>query len=249
MSQQAPQWRPRYHHVTQLRHNPNTGGTDGREDCFEAACARYLRETYGGTLPAADVDLIDEISLAARGLPDSPYNQATTVPECERAFIHFGTRHIWTQSYPAALASRYSICLVDGTALQPRRYPPSWFGDPGQPNHFVLWLPYWDGADNWFDDPLVQDADCRYSLESAAAAFAGAYLLPDQRGVIEPLQRVTQACSLKVNPNHTCAALARLAAGEQVLELGIAPNGWPRVSAGRYTGFVPPQMLAPAVAA
>jgi hypothetical protein len=243
-------WQPRHGHVTQLRYDPLTGGIDGRDDCFEAAYARYRFET---ALPAGvqipDDTLIDQVALIARGVPDVPTNADTTLPECERVFQHYGTRYLWTTSFDAALASRYAICLVDGTLLQPAQYPAAWFGSAaGRANHFILWLPNYQGAYNLFDDPLVQDADTHYTLDSLRAAWSGGYLVADELGVIEPEQIITSNCALKLNPNHTCKALVRLTAGQRVLELARS-NGWGRVHADAATGWVPLGNMRPAVAA
>jgi hypothetical protein len=109
-------------------------------------------------------------------------------------------------------------------------------------------LPYWRGSEAWFNDPLVQDHDCQYGLDSVRAAWSGAYLVADELGVIEPEQVIISNCALKLNPNHTCKALARLTAGQRVLQLAQA-NGWGRVHAGAATGWVPLGNMRPAVAA
>jgi hypothetical protein len=235
-------WSPRHAHVTQMRRNPD-GTITGRNDCFEAAYARYLFETLApARCPAGDSTLIDEVAQIARGVPDTPWNDPTTLPECERAFAHYRTPFQWTASFQAARAAAFGICLVDGTALRPAQYPANWFSDPGEANHFVLWLPYWQGCDGWFDDPLVMDGDCRYDLASVQSAFTGAYLLPALAVAVDPTRLVLRRCALKVQPNHTCAALSMLDRSQRVIELAHS-GGWTRVNAGAHTGYVPSELL------
>ena len=152
----------------------------------------------------------------------------------------------WTTSYGDALAAPWAICLVDGRVLAPRLYPPEWFSpDPG-PNHFILWLPYWQGSADWFDDPLAYangQQDCRYGLGSVAAAFSGAYLLPESgHGELLPeYLRVIVGCALKLMPNHECIALARLRPGDGLRALEGRIGEWRQVrtATGLESGTVP----------
>ena len=145
----------------------------------------------------------------------------------EQAFAHFGISAIWTDTLFRAEVAAWSICLVEAQLLQPARYPAGWLPAADAPNHFILWLPCLEGQTNWFDDPLVQDADCQYDLGSVASAFAGAYILPEPG----PRTRFVRVpCALKVNPNHTCKALAMLRGGELASWLD-AGGGWSKITA------------------
>lgn len=241
-------WIPRYRHVTQL--HPGPGGTlSGWNDCWEACLARYLRERDPAAYQGDDWALIDAISRVARGRPDSPDNPDTTLPDAERSMAAFDVAFTWTAGYQDALQAPWSICLVDGSLLWPAQYPADWFGRaaPGG-NHFILWLPYWQDSAAWFNDPLCfanGQHDCQYDLGSVAQAFQGAYLLPStgsgERSPVPML--VTARCGLKAQPNHTCVALAQLAAGARVAALA-AVGGWQRVrTAAGMSGWVPRDRL------
>ena len=228
-------WTPRHGHVSQLR--PGPGGTlSGWNDCWEACLARYLRERDSTVCAGDDWALIDDISRVARGRPDRPDNAETTLADAARSLAVYGVDATWTAGYQDALQSPWSICLVDGRLLRPAQYPPDWFGCSGPGgNHFVLWLPFWQGSADWFDDPLCYangQRDCQYGLESVAAAFQGAYLLPGTGSgeVVAPTpMRVAASCALKVQPNHTCVALIQLATGTRVEAFQGGTAGWRRV--------------------
>jgi hypothetical protein len=238
-------WAPRYRHVSQLHPGPD-GALSGWNDCWEACLARYLRERDPRVIDGDDWALIDALSRAARGTPDAPDNPETTLDEAAASLRAYGVAARWTASYQEALQAPWAICLVDGTALQPAQYPADWFGDaaPGA-NHFILWLPFWQGSADWFNDPLAYangQQDCRYDLGSMAAAFYGAYLLPGT-GHGEGLPAhlwVTARCALKVLPNHTCAALAYLSAGTVVVAQAGRQGEWQRVRLPNgMSGWVP----------
>jgi len=242
-------WKPRYGHVSQL--HPGPGGTlSGWNDCWEASLARYLRERNPAVIAGDDWDLIDAVGRAARGIPDLPGNGDTTLGEAALSLTAFGISPRWTTSYQEALLSPWAICLVDGRVLTPAQYPPTWFGGgaPGG-NHFILWLPRWQGTADWFNDPLAyangQD-DCRYDPNSVLAAFSGAYLLPStgHGETMPPAFRVTDRCALKVLPNHLCLGLAVLPSGVSVTALDGAQDGWQRVKTEEgLSGWVPRNRL------
>lgn len=238
-------WNPQYTHISQL-HPGADGSLSGWNDCWEACLARYLRERDPRVIAGDDWALIDAVSRAARAAPDGPGNAETTLGEAARSLGAYGVAARWTESYQEALAAPWAICLVDGRALAPAQYPASWFGDEGPGgNHFVLWLPFWQGSADWFDDPLAYfngQGDCRYSLESVRAAFAGAYLLPDTgHGEAAPETLiVAQRCALKALPNHACIALVMLAAGARVRALAGVSGEWRQVRTGQgMSGWVP----------
>ncbi|HVA88612.1 MAG TPA: hypothetical protein VNL71_02105, partial [Chloroflexota bacterium] len=175
-------WTPRHHHISQLQVDPATGALTGRNDCLEAALARYVFEATKLTTPwTSDDAAINLVSLAARGAADTPNNPDTTLPEAAAALAHWGLPVDWTTDFQTALNAPWALCLVDGTGLAPAQYPANWFPSAGQANHFLLWLPKWQGSTNWFNDPLAfanGQQDCQYDLNSMAGAFYGAYLLP-----------------------------------------------------------------------
>ena len=238
-------WTPRHGHVSQLHPGPN-GTFSGWNDCWEACLARYLRERDPAVVAGDDWALIDAVCRAARGYDDSPNNADTTLGEAARSLHAYGIAPRWTTDYQETLQAPWVICLVDGTALAPAQYPADWFGvrSPGG-NHFILWLPFWQGSACWFNDPLAYangQQDCCYDLDSVAAAFYGAYLLPSTgNGEAAPAPLViTARCALKIQPNHTCIGLALLGAGTVVTALDGWNGGWQRVrTAGGLSGWVP----------
>jgi hypothetical protein len=238
-------WTPRYHHVSQLHAGPD-GSLSGWNDCWEACLARYLRERDPQVCGRDDWALLDAVSLAARGRHDAQDNAETTLDEAARSLRFYGIEARWTVGYQEALQAPWAICLVDGTALAPAQYPANWFdaSAPG-PNHFVLWLPFWQDSAAWFNDPLAYAngrQDCLYDLVSVVAAFSGAYLLPSTgHGEDVPAHlEVAARCALKVQPNHTCTALADLPAGTVVIVQAGTQGEWQRVRlANGMSGWVP----------
>lgn len=201
-------WKPISGHVSQLQPNPNTGGLDGREDCGPACLVRYLREV--GKLSPLDsvASQLNTIRELINGLPDSPNQGGTSDSDLERVSAHYGIQAHWSTDYAEAQAASFSIVLIDAPPT-PAQYPASWLG--GQ-NHWILWLPNWNGAADWFDDPLAYDngqQDCQYP--DIRGMFLGAIILPNLPDA--PAQQfgyVAQACSLKVQANHGCTALAHI---------------------------------------
>lgn len=244
-------WAPRHGHVSQLHAGPG-GVLSGWNDCWEACLARYLCERDHTLALLGDLALIDRVSRAARGAADAPDNADTSLGDAAASLRAFGLPVHWTASYQDALAAPWAICLVDGTLLAPPQYPAAWFGTPAPGgNHFILWLPFWQGSANWFDDPLAYgngQHDCLYASGSVAAAFYGAYLLPDTgNGEGSGANPTTGAhllvaarCALKLQPNHTCIAVATLAAGMAVTALSGIQDGWQRVrTADGIGGWLP----------
>lgn len=168
-------WEPEHAHVSQMHDGA------GWNDCWEGALARYLYEAG----IASDPDpfaVLTAISVAAGRGQDSPTSPPTTLDEAAQSLRHYNLPVTWTTAYQDAMAAGWSIVYLDGRQLRPAQYPTTFFEDTPGPNHFILWLPFWNGADNWFNDPLAWDngqQDCQYDLASVQAAFAGAYILPD----------------------------------------------------------------------
>lgn len=226
-------WTPRWRHVSQIHADGS-----GWNDCWEAALARYLRERDTPGIAGDGWTLINAISLAARGEPDTPDNLDTTLPECDQSLLDFDCAVNWTASYQAALSAPWAICLVDGRKLSPAQYPPSWFNAAPGANHFILWLPQLHGAANWFNDPLAYtngQKDCQYDLGSVARAFSGAYLLPSTgNGELSPRRVQARArCGLLTAPRHGSHAVTIVPAGGQALDL----DRWQADGAGTTWGY------------
>src|SRR5262249_30901939 len=119
-------WTPRYHHLSQLHPGPD-GALSGWNDCWEACLARYLPERASQVTAGDDWALIDAVSRAARGTPDTPDNAETSLDGAAASLRRYGLPVAWTASYQQALRTPWAICLVDGTALAPAQYPADWF--------------------------------------------------------------------------------------------------------------------------
>lgn len=197
-------WQPKSAHVSQLQTNPD-GSVTGRNDCFPASLLRYLREAGKMDMNQPILDQLAQVDEVVRGIPDSEDNPTTDIPEAEEALRHYGVGYRWTTSYLEALAMQTSIVLVNGILLQPAQYPASWFNGENYPDHFILWLPYWNGSTQWFNDPLAPaGADVQYSPASVSQAFAGAFLLDPLPDQVNNMVRVTftQNCALNSSPTH-----------------------------------------------
>lgn len=203
----------------------------GWDDCFPDALQGYLRNA--GKLSLSDDTLTQLATVAAvvRGTPDSPNNGPVDLPTADGALQHYGLPAKYTTSYQEMINSPWAICLVDGTKLQPANYPSSWFGDPGQANHFVLSLPAWKGNYNWFLDPLNPKRDyCQYDLLSVIAGFYGAYLLPStgngETGPQTWMNTRGAPFGLLAQPRHGSTALAIIpAGGSGLVEPGYTSDG------------------------
>lgn len=226
-------WVPKHGHVSQLQVDPASGALTGRNDCWEASLTRYLFEAGKVQANAKDALVINAVSLAARGTPDSPGNFDTNLPQASASLAHWNLPENWTNDYQAALNSPWAILLVDGTVLEAAQYPFSWFPGSGQGNHFILWLPKWQGAVNFFNDPLAFNngqKDCQYDLSSVARAFYGAYLLPSTgNGETAPQTWVNTRGApfgLLAQPRHGSTALAIVpAGGSGLVEPGYMNDG------------------------
>lgn len=242
-------WSPRWKHITQL-HPP---ALSGWADCWEASLARYLRERDPAVIVLDDWNLINQISLVARGVSDNPGNADTTLGEAEVSLAHYGVAGLWTTDFHAVLNAPWSICLVDGTQLAPAQYPASWFPESGQANHFILWMPNYLGSATWFNDPLAYDnnqQDCSYDLKSVAAAFYGAYLLPTTgHGETPPATwKALRGFGLLAQPRHGSLCLATVpSGGTGLVEAGTSDDGagtvWQRGQFRFYHGWFPKEYV------
>ena len=230
-------WTARSCFVSQLH-----GDGSGWNDCFEASLLRYLREV--GTVDVAG-DVATQLAAVAqlvRGVPDAPGNADTTLGEAEAALQHYGAWVSFVTDWSKVLASPFALCFVNGIELRPSQYPASWFDNANYDDHFILRLP--NGA---YNDPLVPSRqDVSYDEASVRGYFGGAYLLPWTGAKVaeQPRFNVVQACALKVDPNHVCSAVARLAAGAEVLGTGKRTPHWTEVQTPHLRGWLPTSNLA-----
>lgn len=239
-------WKPKSVHVEQLRRNPD-GSITGANDCWEACQVRAGRELGVFPLDGDPLTQIGEVAQVARGFPDNENNPPTNIPECEQALSHYKMNYRWTTSYQEALAMSSSIVLVNGMILSPSQYPASWFGGENYPDHFILWLPYYKGQPNWFNDPLASE-DCEYSLASVAQAFAGAFLLDPFPDAVNRSPRVQflQSAALNSRPTHDPklkTVLTRAPKGGTGIDWGkvkgLDGKVWMRVQFEAISGYVP----------
>jgi hypothetical protein len=239
-------WVPKSVHVSQLRRNPD-GSVTGANDCWEACQVRAGRELGIFDVNGDPLTQIAEVAQVARGFPDEESNPPTSMPECRQALAHYNMNYRWTTSYQEALAMDASIILVNGIVLRPPQYPAGWFGGENYPDHFVLWLPYYDGQANWFNDPLAED-DCTYTLSSVAQAFSGAFLLDPFPGDIPRAPRVEflQNAALNSRPTHDPklkTVLTRAPKGGTGINWGkvegLDGQMWERVQFEAISGYVP----------
>jgi hypothetical protein len=249
-------WTPQYHHVTQI-HSDGSGWND----CAEASVARFLMECDLSRQPndqhwnivRAVLDpaqplvgiwaLISHLGELGRGEPDQPGQGYTTILGINAMLAAYGIAAQFTDggvaAYALALAAPWSLCWVDGTVMAPPTHPASYFGnEAGQGNHFMLWLPSYQGRDNVFNDPLSIDpdiySDAAYTVASVSEAMYGCWVLPNtNHGEDGPEQyHVLAACALKQQPNHLPGVVEVLTAGTLVTATanGTTPN-WRQVTA------------------
>lgn len=235
-------WTPRSGHVTQLHADGS-----GWNDCWEASQVRAMRELGLLSVDGDPMAQINEVSLAARGLPDRPLNQPTSLPQCSAGLDHYGIKYTWTESYTEALTAAMAICWVNGIVLRPQQYPPSWFSGENFLDHFILWLPQWKGSSYWFNDPLASNyKDCEY--DNLAVAFGGAFILPAPTGAPSLAVKVLfpQACAMNSKASHdplVKTVLCHIPAGGTGLLWGtttsVGTEKWSRVQWRNFTGWVP----------
>jgi hypothetical protein len=211
----------------------------GRNNCFEAALGAYLLAAGKLTASLGQHAILNAVSEATRGTPDSPHNPETDLPEAAKGLEAYGLPADWTNSYDAAMAAPWAICLVDGVVITKadgtKPYPASWFGGMTGPDHFIVWGPQFDGAGNWFMNPLdPAGVWAQYDLVSIQAAWGGAYLLP---AVTLRQYVTTQRVGLKRAPSHTSPLAigpdhqgVTLAAGAVVVPTGQTDGEWTRIT-------------------
>lgn len=211
MTTPATPWKPLSGHVSQLQPNPNTGGLDGRDDCGPACLVRVLRE-LGKLSVAVDVPTqLNQMRELITGLPDVPGQAGTSTSDLEKALAHYGVDAFWTTDYNTALGAAFSILLI-GSAPIPTQYPQSWLG--GQ-DHWIVWLPRWEGAANWFNDPLAYtngQVDNKYLLSSVQLFMIGAIIVPytAPKAAHQKYGQVKERCALKTQADHVCTAVAQI---------------------------------------
>ena len=249
-------WLPLSEHLSQLRTNPD-GSYAGNEDCGPTCDVRLLREA-GKLDPHGDrLAQLDDFRQVIDGHPDEQGQGGTSFGDCERYLARFGVESTWTASFDAAQASQFAIVLVtDVPRLEDGSwpYPADWLA--GQ-EHLILWLPFWMGAGNWFNDPLTYtggERDTQLDLAYLRGIFAGAILampLPPiaTGGPAGRRVRTNRACALKTQANHRCTALASIPARGECLDLGgrqpTDGESWARVQWRDRTGWLPAAYLQP----
>lgn len=178
----TPTWTPKWRHVSQIfaHYGDAPGSQDPANDCFEASCARWLRETdvpYQG----ADQQLIADLRQDICGYQDSCANQDTTVDQINAWLgkININPQWVSVTDNPDVANEPWALSLVSLLRLDPLPCPESWLGGvTDKLNHFVLNLP--SGLVN---DPLaVSDEDTPYTIavmcNATALPYGGALLLP-----------------------------------------------------------------------
>lgn len=254
-------WQPLSEHLSQLRLNPD-GSYTGDDDCGPVCDLRLLREA-GKIDPHGDrLAQLDDFRQVIDGHPDEQGQGGTSFGDCERYLARFGVDTTWTASFDVAQASQFALVLVtDAPRLDDGSwpYPSDWLG--GQ-EHWILWLPRWQGSGNWFNDPLTYtggERDTQLDLNYLRGIFAGAILamplppigtgVPAGRPGTRALVLTARACALKTQPNHHCTALARIPALGQCLDLiqrqSTDGETWARVQWRDRTGWLPAAYLQP----
>jgi len=251
-------WLPRSAHCSQLEHATGYQG-NGLLDCGPCSCVRYLREA--GKLPI-DGDIPAQLSDAAyaiRGHPDDWTNGTVSVAALQTYLGSYGIASHYTEDYAVALQSPWSILLVDAFNLAPAQYPQdaSWLGwDSGQGDHFIAWLPVWQGSTYWVDDPLAfnnGEQDCIYDAGALASAFRAALILPSTHHGEDPVpvphppapapvpvrRMASRQVGLKLRSAHGGKDIYTIPAHGQLIDLGVRNQGWAWVLFRDRRGWIP----------
>jgi hypothetical protein len=218
-------WQPKSPHVSQLRQNPD-GSYAGDDDCGPASCTRYLREAGKLDPTVPSLQQFNDCREWINGQPDQEFQSGTGITDLEGWIGHFGIDTFWTTDFTVTKGSAFGIVLINAV---PKLVDGSWPYDSswlGNAEHWILWLRELNGAINWFNDPLTYlggERDTQLDLDYLAGVFVGAIVLPDIPNPPTPVPQAPvfmhtkSAAALKVQPNHTCTALARMPAGGNVL--------------------------------
>lgn len=271
----------RWRHVSQWIELPG-GSRTGANGCAEASLTRAVLE-YEPSTPVrvamspwhlarrvhdrhdayGEKDLMDQISIWARGEHLGPYADPTYVAGIEKVLDLFFPG-LWSAHYVAdegrdtcyagAYATPMSILWVDGSLVSRDYQGPYFGGEEGQGNHIMCWPPAVNGADpvnNPLADVPDMATDTSYQGDELKSMLYGYWGLPDP----EPLQRramITHTCALKPTPDHTSKSLQTLFGGYSVILLAVhaqsvsgrTVENWEKVAyhpAGKpeLTGWVP----------
>ncbi len=259
-------WTPRWHHVTQWGSGEDP--SSGSNNCAEASIARALleydpstperrtnqewnliRNVHDEAKPDTVQDIIDRVSILARGAANGPWNGFTSADGIQRALSAYGLKWRVTYTNDAGAGSVTNLvrdnesvlCWVAGQELSPTSYSGSFFGGDWGWDHIILSLP--DG--NLFNDPLTdvpsQQSDVRYGWDAIGACIGGVWVLPPFEGVTLSA-KVKDACALKSFPNHLGPpgnkVVIQIPAGTVVrLNNGVTPH-WQQIMALSKVGWV-----------
>lgn len=204
--------------------HPENGS--GENDCFES-CLGSLLIAFGKFKPdTPQATILNAISLATRGTPDTPGNPDTNLNQASTGLLHYRMAVTLVTDWIKAIAAPWAIMLVDGTAITKadgtKPYPPSWFNYNVGPDHFILSGPPFEGTFNWFMNPLDPNGRWeKYKLSSVQAAFNCAYTFPSLYGAAAnglEMWTAKRKFSLKALPNHQSTGLALALPGAQGLD-------------------------------
>jgi len=271
----------RWRHVSQWIDLPG-GSRSGGEGCAEASLTRAILE-YDPNTPNrramsnwhlasrvhdphdsyGEYDLMDQISLWARGEHLGPYDSPTYVSGIEKVLnlffpgdwsAHYVSNEGIDVCYAGCYATPMSILWVDGSIVS-KDYQGSYFGGlEGQGNHIMCWPPALGGLDP-VNNPLADlpdmATDTTYAANELKSMLYGYWALPKPEPLVQRAM-VTHTCALKPTPTHTSVSLQTLFGGASVSLLNIHAQSasgrtienWERVSfapAGKpeIIGWVP----------
>jgi hypothetical protein len=127
-------------------------------------------------------DLTDEAAWNCRHEPNTPYNDYVSFAELERGMSAWGLSYDLTYDFGVASSAPWSIVLCAGAVIKLADgsdfYPDSWFNYSTSPDHFICWLPQYQGSGAWVMNPLYPADTCaQVDMDSMRAAFGGAYVL------------------------------------------------------------------------
>jgi len=262
---------PRSLHVSQLAHAGGMGMNIGWEDCGPASILRYLREA-GKVDPTGNIPTqLSDMAFRVRGTPDSAANLPVDNNALSAALSSYGIASHYTVNYAEAADKAWSVIFVNAFQLTPPQYAQNWpwlGADTGTGDHYILWLPQWQGNTNWFNDPLAfsnGQEDCQYDAACIQAAFRWALILPDtghgedaaplptppQSPPTPERRMVSEPCTLKPNPSHEGAGVTRsglevqIPAHAQLIDTGVRNSGWAYVQYTDLHGWAPANLIVP----